>query len=188
MRTPLVFAGRLKKHFFKTLFLAGLIGFSLPCTSCSAATKPESQKKFGNDADYYIGLRLLGEGNENAAREKFKRCIKKGSARCAERSAEALCTFGNLQEKNAAAENLLKLYPGENSILIAARQFSASDEINKLIQCTSGLDFTTAKNEIIRLRLEAMAKRGDSSYEAEVYRWFTECPISTEHYQFYRDT
>ena len=188
MRTPLVFAGRLKKHFFKTLFLAGLIGFSLPCTSCSAATKPERQKKFGNDADYYIGLRLLAEGNENAAREKFKRCIKKGSARCAERSAEALCTFGNLQEKNAAAENLLKLYPGENSILIAARQFSASDEINKLIQCTSGLDFTTAKNEIIRLRLEAMAKRGDSSYEAEVYRWFTECPISTEHYQFYRDT
>ncbi len=188
MFTPLVFAGRLKKHFFKTLFLAGAICFSLPCTSCSAATKPEGQKKFGSNADYYIGLRLLGEGNENAAREKFKRCIKKGSPRCAQRSAEALCTFGNIQEKNIAAENLLKQFPGEESILIAARQFSSSNEIYKLIECTSGLDFATAKNEIIRLRLEAMAKRGDSAYETEVYRWFSECPISTEHYQFYRDT
>ena len=188
MRTPLVFAERLKKHFFKTLILAGVIGLSLPCTSCSAATKPEGQKKFGPDADYYIGLRLLGEGNENAAREKFKRCIKKGSPLCAQRSAEALCTFGNIQEKNTAAENLLRLFPGEEAILIAARQFSSSNEIFKLIECTSNLDFATTKNEIIRLRLEAMAKRGDSAYETEVYRWFTECPVSTEHYQFYRDT
>ena len=188
MFTPRFFAGRLKKHFFKSLFLTGAICFSLSSTACAAASKPENQKKFGNDADYYIGLRLLEEGNENAAREKFRRCIKKGSRRCAERSAEALCTFGNIQEKNTAAENLLRLFPGEESILIAARQFASSNEINKLIECTSGLDFSTAKNEIIRLRLEAMAKRGDSSYESEVYRWFTECPVSTEHYQFYRDT
>ena len=188
MRAPLVFAGRLKKLFFTTHFLFGALCLCLPCTACTASSKPEGQKKFGNDADYFIGLHLLNEGNENAAREKFRRCIKKGSPRCAQRSAEALCTIGNLQEKNAAAENLLKLFPGEEAILLAARQFSASGEINKLIECTSGLDFITAKNEIIRLRLEAMAKRGDSAYEAEVYRWFTQCPISTEHYQFYRDT
>ena len=42
---------------------------------------------------------------------------------------------------------------GEESILIAARQFSASNEIYKLIECTSNLDFTTTKNEIIRLFL-----------------------------------
>ena len=161
--------------------------FILNALSCKAAPQPEGQKKFGNDADYFIGLRLLQEGNENAAREKFKRCIKKGSPVCARKSAEALCSFGNLQEKNAAAENLLKLFPGEDSVLLAARQFSAAGEINRLIECTSGLDFSSAKNEVIRLRLEAMGRRGDSAYEAEVYRWFTECPISTEHYQFYRD-
>ena len=188
MHTPLVFARRFKNQFFSKLFLFGALCILFPTTSCTAATKPENQKKFGNDTDYFIGLRLLGDGNENAAREKFKRCIKKGSARCAQRSAEALCTFGNLQEKNSAAENLLKLFPGEESILVAARQFSATGEINKLIQCTAGLDFTTTKNEIIRLRLEAMAKRGDSAYQTEVYRWFSECPVSTEHYQFYRDT
>ncbi len=188
MHAPLVFAGRLKKLIFTTRFLIGISCACLPCTACTATTKPEGQKKFGSDADYFIGLRLLSEGNENAAREKFKRCIKKGSSRCAQRSAEALCSIGNIQEKNTAAENLLKLFPGEESLLIAARQFASSGEINRLINCTSNLDFSTARNEIIRLRLEAMAKRGDSSYEEEVYRWFTECPVSTEHYQFYRDT
>ena len=107
---------------------------------------------------------------------------------CAQKSAEALCSFGNLQEKNASAENLLNLFPGEESQLIAARQFSSTNEINRLIETTAGLDFATAKNEVIRLRLEAMGRRGDSAYEAEVYRWFTECPLSTEHYQFYRDS
>ncbi len=159
----------------------------LSAVSCKAAPQPEGQKKFGDDAEYFIGLRLLQEGDENAAREKFKYCIKKGSPAIAQKSAEALCTIGNIQEKNAAAENLLKLFPGDQAILIAARQFSASGEINKLIYYTKDLDFSTAKNEVIRLRLEAMGRRGDSGYESEVYRWFTECPISTEQYQFYRD-
>ena len=171
---------RLTIHFLATFLL-------LSAVSCKAAPQPEGQKKFGDDADYFIGLRLLNEGNEKAAREKFKHCIKKGSPRCAQKSAEVLCTFGNIQEKNAAAENLLHQFPGDETILIAARQFSAAGEINRLIDCTTGLDFTTAKNEVIRLRLEAMGRRGDSAYETEVYRWFTECPLSTEHYQFYRD-
>lgn len=173
---------------FRRLTIYFLSSFLLlSAVSCKAAPQPEGQKRFGDDAEYFIGLRLLQEGNENAAREKFKYCIKKGSPAIAQKSAETLCTIGNIQEKNAAAENLLKLFPGDQAILIAARQFASSGEVNKLIYNTAGLDFSTAKNEIIRLRLEAMGRRGDSGYESEVYRWFTECPISTEHYQFYRD-
>ena len=182
---PALFLRRLLNRRLTVYFLASFL--LLNVVSCKAAPQSEGQKKFGNDADYFIGLKLLQEGNENAAREKFKRCIKKGTPTCAQKSAEALCTFGNIQEKNAAAENLLNLFPGDETLLIAARQFSSSGEINRLIEITSGLDFSTAKNEVIRLRLEAMGRRGDSSYEAEVYRWFTECPITTEHYQFYRD-
>ena len=159
----------------------------LSAVSCKAAPQPDGQKKFGSDADYFIGLKLLQEGNENAAREKFKRCIKKGSKWCAQRSAEALCSIGNIQEKNIAAENLLQQFPDNDTCLIAARQFASSGEVNKLIYHTSNLDFSTARNEVIRMRLEAMGRRGDSGYEAEVYRWFTECPLSTDHYQFYRD-
>ena len=173
---------------FRRLTVYFLVSFLLlSVLSCKAAPQSEGQKKFGNDADYFMGLRLLEEGDENAAREKFRFCMKKGSQRCAQKSAEALCSIGNIQEKNAAAENLLKLFPGDDSLLIAARQFAASGEVNKLIYYTTGLDFSTAKNEVIRLRLEAMGRRGDSAYEGEVYRWFTECPLSTDHYQFYRD-
>lgn len=171
---------RLTSYFLASFML-------LSAVSCKAAPQSEGQKKFGNDADYFIGLRFLQEGNENAAREKFKYCIKNGTSRCAQKSAEALCTIGNIQEKNTAAENLLHQFPGDDSLLIAARQFASAGEVNKLIYYTSGLDFSTAKNEVIRLRLEAMGRRGDSAYEDEVYRWFTECPVSTEHYQFYRD-
>ena len=172
----------------RRLTIAFLASFLLlSAVSCKAAPHTEGQKKIGDDADYFIGLRLLQEGNENAAREKFKHCIKKGTPACAQKSAEALCSFGSIQEKNAAADNLLKLFPCDESLLIAARQYAASGEINKLIYNTANLDFSTAKNEVIRLRLEAMGRRGDSGYQSEVYRWFTECPLSTEHYQFYRD-
>ena len=172
--------------FSRSIKLVLLILISLSTAGCTAQT--EAQKLLGIDSEYFAGLRMLSEGNEKIAREKFNLCIKKGSYYCAKKSMEALCTFGNIQEKNKAAENLIKKYSEEDSLLIAARQFSASNEINKLIEATSHLDFSTAKNELIRLRLEAMGKRGDSSYEAEVYKWFTACPISSEHYQFYRDS
>ena len=165
--------------------IALLLFFIFSTTGCPAET--DAQKIYGSDSDYFIGLKLLSEGNEKEARTRFNNCIKKGSYYCAKRSAEALCSFGNIQEKNIAAENLIKKFPDEDSLLIAAKQFKSSGEINKLIECTGTLDFKTAKNELIRLRLEAMGSRGDSAFESEVYRWFTECPLSTEHYQFYRD-
>lgn len=154
-------------------------------TSCPAQT-PE-QEKFGPDADYYIGLKLLDNKKEKEARTKFNHCIKKGSYYCARKSAEALCTFGNIQEKNQAAESLINTYHDENALLIAVKQFESADEINKIIEYTKNLDFTKSKNELIHIRINAIKKRGDASFEKEVYKWFNSCPISKEHYQFYRD-
>ena len=134
-----------------------------------------------------MGLKLLEQGNEKEARAKFIRCIKKGSYYCAKKSAEALCLLGNIQEKNQAAENLIKLYSEKDSLLIAAKQFESSNETNKLIEITQNLNPETDKNELIKMRLIALKNRGDSSYETEVYNWYTKCPVSKEHYQFYRD-
>ena len=155
-------------------------------TSCSAKT--EGQQKFGTDSDYFIGLKMLEDGNEKDARTKFNRVIKKGTYYCAKKSAEALCTFGSLQEKNQAAQNLISLYSEKDSLLIAVKQFENSGEINKVIESTEKLDFASDKNELIKIRMEALKKRSASSYENEVYQWFTSCPISREHYQFFRDT
>lgn len=170
-------------HTFSVILIIFLI-FSL--TACPAQT-PE-QAKYGVDSDYYIGLKLLSQKNEKEARLKFERCVKKGSYYCAKKSAEALCTFGNIQEKNLAAENLITKFPNEkDSLLIAVKQFESANEIHKIIQNSENLDFTTDKNELIKIRLQALKKQNNSNYETEVYKWFTECPISKEHYQFYRD-
>lgn len=172
---------RFRQFAILIIFLAGV-------SSISCSTKTEGQERFGADADYFIGLKLLSEGNEKQARIKFNNCIKKGSYYCAKKSAQTLCTFGNIQEKNQAAENLIKLYPEKDSLLLAAKQFESSNEINKLLECTQNLNPVSDKNELIKIRLTALKKRGDSSYEQEVYDWFASCPVSKEHYQFYRDT
>lgn len=164
-----------------------LTAFTFSLSACSR--KNVEQAKVNYDADYYAGLRLLQEGNEKEARQKFLRCKKNGTYYCAKKSAEALVTFGDIQEKNAAALSLLEQFPDEeDSLLIAVKQFQSADEINKVLELTKNLDFTKAKNELIKIRLESLKKRGDSSYQQEVYNWFTSCNISKEHYQFYRDT
>ena len=86
--------------FVKRTAITLLFLFFLSTLSCS--TKKPGQEKFGSDADYFIGLQMLKDGNEKGARTAFKRCVKKGSYYAAKKSAESLCSFGNLQERNLA--------------------------------------------------------------------------------------
>lgn len=169
----------------RTIEFISILTIIFSFTACPAQT--EEQIKFGADSDYFIGLKLLSENNEKAAKVKFLHCIKKGSYYCAKKSAEALCSFGNIQEKNEAALNLVETYKEEDSLLIAVKQLMNADEINKVLELTDQLDFSKADNELIKIRLEALNKRGDSDYEDEVYRWFVSSSISKEHYTFYRD-
>ena len=121
--------------------------FLIITSTVGCSEKSKSQKLFSVDANYFVGLQKLAEGKEKEARTKLNRCIKKGSFYCAKKSAQLLCTFGNVQEKNEAAVNLISKYKDDESLLIAAKQFESSDEISKLIECTTNNDFKTAKNE-----------------------------------------
>ena len=96
------------KHIFTFLCLLFSMFFS-SCTDISI--RGEGQKKFGADANYFIGLKLLESGNENEAAQRFKSCIKKGSYYCAMKSAQNLCKIGSVQDKNAACLKLAKDYP-----------------------------------------------------------------------------
>ena len=160
--------------------------FFLSTLSCS--TKKPGQEKFGPDADYFIGLQMLKDGNEKGARTAFKRCVKKGSYYAAKKSAESLCSFGNLQERNLAALDLIQKYQDKDSLLIAVKQLMASDERGKIVEITQNLNFEEDKDELIKIRLESLKELKSENYEKEVYKWFTSCKISSLHYQFYRDT
>lgn len=169
----------------RTIEFLLILFFVFSFTACPAQS--EEQIKFGVDADYFAGLQLLKDNNEKAARIKFSHCIKKGSYYCAKKSAEVLCTFGNIQEKNEAALNLVENFKEEDSLLIAVKQLFSADEINKVLELTDQIDYSKADSELIKIRLEAMNKRNDTDYENEVYKWFISSPISKEHYTFYRD-
>ncbi len=172
---------RLVRRFSLPIFIFLLISV----ISCSAKTP--GQQKFGVDADYFYGLKLLSQGKEKEARSKFNRCVKKGSYYVAQKSAQTLCTFGSVQEKNQAAENLISKFDDKDSLLIAANQFESSGELTKLLDATQNLDFKTDKNDLIKIRLTTLKVVGSSSYKKEVFEWFMTCPISQTHYQFYRD-
>ena len=118
--------------------------FILNALSCKAAPQPEGQKKFGNDADYFIGLRLLQEGNENAAREKFKRCIKKGAIERTEPGflCHALLPKAAVQE--AETDKLInKIYDGSADKLFAAllgRKKLSAEQLERLRQIVGELE------------------------------------------------
>ena len=169
-----------KKNFListASLFIAALLFISCP-----------SNEQYGYDADYFIGLQKLEEGNIKEAKQKFNNCIKKGTWFCAKESAIQLTKLGNLQENNAAAEFLYANFPDADSLLILAQQYHTSNELRKLIEITNNLDFATAQDSLVKLRLETLLKLNQQQkFEDEAYLWFTSRAISQEQYQYFRD-
>ena len=151
-------------------------------------TSCPSNEKFGPDADYFIGLQKLDEGNTKEAIQKFNSCIKKGTYYCARESAIQLAKLGNLQEKNAAAEFLYKNFPDADTKLILAQQYLESNELRKLIDLTDDLDFAQDQDSLIKIRMLTLQKLNmEDRFFSEVYTWFTSRQLSQEQYQFYRD-
>ena len=157
-------------------------------TGCFILTGCPSNEKFGADADYFIGLQKLGEKNYKEAKIKFNNCIKKGTYYCAKESAIQLASMGDLQERNAAAYFLYENFPGPDTLLILAKQYLESDENRKLLEITDEIDFSTADNDLIKIRLNALLELDlMEQFFDEVYKWFTSRTISQEQYQFFRD-
>ena len=148
-----------------------------------------SNEEFGADADYFIGLQKMQDGNIKEAKQKFNNCIKKGTYSCGKESAKQLAAMGNLQERNEAATILYEKYPDEDSLLINAQAFYNSNELRKLFDLTKDLDLSTANDNLVKLRLNALLKsKENQKFFDETYSWFTSKSITQEQYQFYRDT
>lgn len=162
-----------------------LLILSVCFLSCSAYSA--EQRKFGADADYFAGLKMLKEGNKNGAIAKFKNCVKKGSFYCAKKSAIELCRNGTVQERNDAALFIVEKFSDSDSLLASVSQLYSAGEISKVIELTDKITFETEYNQIIKIRLEALKKRGDSSYDSQLFKWFICKPVSEFHFQFYKE-
>lgn len=176
------------KPFKHACFYLLIITLSFQLSGCFSKT--EGQSRFGKDSDYYIGLKLLNEGDQKAAQAKFRRCSKKGSYYCSLKSAQKLCTFGSVAEKSAACENLLKKTDDPESLLIIVKHFSEIRDFTKVLSITNNLeskDKAEEINQLIKFRLIALKQTQSSDYYQELYDWFSKSKISTDHYQYYRD-
>ena len=169
-----------KKSFLITITSLFIISFLF--SSCP------SNEEYGYDADYFVGMQKLEQGNIKEAKQKFLNCVKKGSYYCAKESAIQLTKLGNLQENNAAAEFLYENFPDPDSLYILAQQYHTSNELRKLIEITNNLDFASADDSLVKLRLDTLLQLNlQEKFEEEAYLWFTSHAISQEQYQYHRD-
>lgn len=173
---------QLKKSFlfFTILLLTFFLG-------CGASSKNSLNKIYGEDSQYFLGLEELKNGNQEKAKKCFTRCVKKGGYYPARKSSEQLALMGNIQDKIKSCKEFIKKYDDDQAKFFACNEFTKNKEYALVIEATEKIDLATAPNELIRLRLDAMARKNDSRLEQTVYDWFTKRRISADHYNFYRE-
>ena len=164
--------------------LALIIGLFV-FTAC-ARVNNSVQKEFGDDSNYFLALQASDNGNENEALRLFKIARKKGTPLIAKRSAEALTMLGSVKERVESSLYLAKNYDDESSLAIACRELLQHEEYVSIINLTEKLALDSAKNEIIRYRLESLAQKRDSRFDSEFFTWFISRPVSADHIEVYQ--
>lgn len=172
----------------KSAILFFILTVSVSFTGCGQDVSVSPQKLYGNDADYFIALRELENGNEKEAARLFTKCSATGSYYAARRSTEELTKLGDVQDRIAACRALLKKYTDEDAMLIAAREYESDEEFSKIIVMTDGIDMMRSADELVRIRLTAMSKRNDSRFEDAAYAWYTSDAFSEQMYKLYCET
>jgi len=172
----------------KLLICFILFTFAVVFSGCGESGFDSLRRLYGEDANYYIGLRKKAEGEEKAARQLFLRCLKKGSYYAALRSAEELVQLGTVQERLSACEKLLAKYGDEDAILIALGAYENAGEYSKILTLTESIDMTSCKNDIARIRLGALFKRNNRQFQDEAYTWYTSRPMTLSMNRLYRET
>lgn len=165
-----------------------LITASVMCSGCSQNSSDSPQKVYGADANYFVGLREVSNGNEKEAAALFKKCAERGSYYAARRSAEELTKLGDVQHRIAACSKLLAKYNDREAMLIAAREYEADGEYSKIIVMTDAVDVKADDDELVRIRLDAMFRRNDRRFEDTAYEWYTSRAFSEEMYKLYCST
>lgn len=150
------------------------------------STNQTLQKKFKYNTNYFIGLQKLGENDIAQAEKNFSAAAKKGSGYCSRYSKIELIKLKNQRERIERWQTFIQEYPDEEAFLLAARDLFSCGEFSKIIQFTENLDLKSADNELVSLRLKSMHEKNDSRIKEEIFTWFTERDISSEHLNFFR--
>ena len=188
IESPRPECGESKNFFSKKKFLLSALlclhGVALLFSAC-ARTPNSPQKEFGDDSNYFLALQAAESGNEKEAVRLFSLARKKGSPLIARRSAESLTLLGSVGERVEAASFLAGQYDDEESLAVACRELFSHGEFVRVISLTDKIQIESAKNEIIKFRLQSLAQKKDGRFVSEFYKWFVSRPISSEHLETY---
>lgn len=167
-------------------FLVSLLFFSAcgPVGTSSSRTSP--QKKFGDDAHYFLALQAAEKGDEAEAQRLLKISRKKGSPLISKRSAESLTLLGSVTDRIEAAVFLADNFDDESSLTTACRELFQHGEYARIISLTEEISLENSKNELVKLRLQSLAQKKDSRFDSEFYRWFISRPLSSDHIETYK--
>lgn len=143
-------------------------------------------RAYGEDSNYFLGLRALSENKPAEARKLFLRASERASHFISLRSMERLARLGNIQERVSSAKKLVAKFPKEESaLLIALEELFDANEYAEIIRITNDIDFATCDNGLARIRLLAMYEKKDSRFWQSIYSWFSERTMSAQHSLLY---
>lgn len=170
------------------------IRFAVICLVCSLVTltagcTPENslQGRYGKDTVYFMGLRALQQGDEDAARRHFKQAVRTAAPLFARRAQEELTEFGSLEERLKECETLYKAYPDDAALERLCRELYEHEEYARLIACTDSVDISACSNMTAYYRCESLYKKKDSRFTETYYRWCMNRPFEVEQYRMYCD-
>ena len=172
----------------KLLIAFILFTFAAVFSGCGESDFDSLRKLYGEDANYYIGLRKKADGEEKSSRQLFLQCLKKGSYYATLRCAEELVQLGTVQERLSVCEKLLAKYSDEDALLIALGAYENAGEYSKILALTESIDMTSCRNEIARIRLGALFKRNNRQFEDEAYTWYTSRAMTLSMNRLYQET
>ena len=153
--------------------------------SACARINNSVQKEFGDDSNYFLALQASENGKEDEALRLFKIARKKGSRLIARRSAEALTMLGSVKERVSSSVFLAENYGDDAALALACRELFQHGEFVSIIKLTDKCSLESSKNEIIKYRMQSLAQKKDSRFEAEFFKWFVSRPLSSEHLETY---
>lgn len=170
-------------------FLSACFVFTTLLCACNSKPNMEYslQKKYGPDADYFIGLKAVNDKDTKKALRHFNKSIAQGTKYVKRRSLEQKIKLGNISQQITGAKKYLDTYNDDAGLLFACMIFFENKEYSLLIEKTNFIDLSKCPNELAKMRLISMHEKKDSRLNNATYKWFTSRKLTSDHVMFYND-
>ncbi len=169
------------------IYFPGQLTVLILCMTFSAcAQQPtELELKYGVDASYFEGLRLVLEEKTELAVPKFQKSSMSKNKLIAEFSTEQMIVNLPKEKRLAAAENLYRRKRNYQTLSILLRELFDSENYKRILALTSNLDFSKSDDNLLFFRCAALLKSKDPSFPGIFNKWTLEKSFSPFHQQIF---